>query len=102
MEVKWLTDAKIGEWLKRYENKVCCVKCKYYEQSEALHEVLNSDGDPVGVDGSGWCHRYPPIKWHYEEGPDFIFPLVEPYEWCGEFSIDPQWRDAIVPHPIAR
>jgi hypothetical protein len=27
------------------------------------------------------CHRYPPIPC----GDKFDFPLVEPFDWCGEF-----------------
>ena len=49
-----------------------CKDCKWWDK-----DLSRTDKDDEGI-----CRRYPPVM----EGDDNRYPVVDDYEWCGEFK----------------
>lgn len=66
-----------------------CETCFYYQRHYVRANPSEDNPDPPKqYSGEGECRRYPPVQLIIRDTLRIGGPLVEPTEWCGEWSYD--------------
>ena len=57
-----------------------CCRCKFFDPIEPM--TYQKSSTVILTTYDGFCRRYPPIR----NNENTCFPIVNQFEWCGEFS----------------